>query len=89
VIETRAVPRESNSPLIPAIRREDMTVDELRAEARKDLARGTDLIWQARVRLSALLDRGERVTTAYNAAVRASEACDRALAKAPKRRGSE
>lgn len=61
-----------------------MSNDELREQALSDLARGTDLIWCARIRLGALEDRGERVVTAYRAAVRATDACDRALAKAPR-----
>jgi hypothetical protein len=64
---------------------ETMADEELRAQAVQDLARGTDLIWSARVRLSALEDRGHRVKGAYDAAVRATTACDRALARAPKR----
>jgi hypothetical protein len=64
---------------------DDMTDEELRAEAVQDLARGTDLVWSARLRLSTLDDRGQRVKGAYAAAVKATESCDRALAKAPRR----
>lgn len=65
---------------------ESMTDEELRVQAVEDLAAAVNAIWAARIRLGALLVRGHPVKGAYAASVRASEACDRAIARAPKRR---
>lgn len=64
---------------------ESMTDEELRVQAVEDLADAVNAIWAARIRLSALNERGHRVKGAYDASVRASEACDRAIARAPHR----
>jgi hypothetical protein len=49
------------------------------------MSAASDGAWGARLALSHLLSAGEPVKTAYEAAVKATKACDRALARLPKK----